>query len=314
MAGINICATLGGNVGKPNCDVRFGRPKNLLPTRGKVFSAADLLNSATIKAALRTAMLLAREDNNKVFAFPNARVVDDNTADVSLGTLADGYEEVLNESLPSYNLQTTAGICVAQAMTQFNGWSDKSFIVDDKNIFWYIINEDGSGQGFSIGNMYTNPPRFGNSGGITVSNTRVLFGSIDEFKHRVGAIKLDFDVLALQNTVDVVLSEAVPATANALKIIGRVLCAGTDIYAAYSAGLANVARWVATNVETGAPITLTSVAVDAALKGWTLTLDNTAHGALDSGALVEINLADPATLAAAGFAGIEGIAFIYTKP
>src|SRR4051812_17027846 len=113
---INICATLGGNAGQGDYDVRMGRPKYILPTRSKVFAAADLVDLATFKAALLAAMLLTRDDFNKVFCFPLMRVVDDNTAEATTQSLADGYEEVLNESVPKYTLQSTAGTCQAQAM------------------------------------------------------------------------------------------------------------------------------------------------------------------------------------------------------
>jgi hypothetical protein len=311
---INICATLGGNAGQGDCEVRMKRPKYILPTRGKVFAAADFADEATFKAALIAAMLLPRDDNNKVFCFPLMRVVDDNTADANTQSLADGYEEVLNESLPNYTLQSTSGTCQAQAMVKFNGWQDEVFVIDAAGVFWYVVSLSGGGQGFSVGNLYTNPPRFGNSANIVTQKTKLLFGTIEEFKGGLGAIKVSFDPTKLANTVDVVLYEKLVASANVLKIAGKAFCADTDIYAGYSTALANVARWSAINATTGAAITITSVAVDATNKAWTFTLDSTAHSALPSGGKVIINLVSPAVLAAAGVTGIEGLSFVYTKP
>jgi len=314
MSGINICATLGGNAGKGTCDVRMGRPKVVLPTRGKVFSANDLASSDAFKVALLAAMLLARTDANKVFAFPAMRIVEDNTADVTLGTLADGYEEVLNESLPLYKLQSTVGVCQQQAMCQFNGWTDKIFIVDHNNVLWYVQTSTGGGQGWSVGNLYTNPPKFGNTANIQTADTRLAFGSIEEFKSSIGAIKLGFDVTKLTNTVDVDLLEKAAAVANVITIGGTLKCIGLDIYDSFSTLLNNAARWVVKNVATGATIPVTSVALAPSTKGWALTIDTTIFTGLAPGAKISINIADPATLNTAGAGGIEGIEYIFTKP
>lgn len=314
MGGINVCATLGGNTGKPACDVRMARPQYIMPTRGKVFAAADLTDSATFKAALKAAMLQPRDSANKVFCFPLMRVVDDNTGDPNTQALADGYEEVLNEVLPKYLLQSTAGVCVVQAMCEFNGWTDGVFVVDVNKIVWYVISSADGAQAFTVGSLYTDPPRFGNSSNIQTSRTRLTFGTIEEFKSGVGAIKIDFDPSKLVNTVDVKLVEKAAQASNVFTLGGMVECAGTDIYASYSTGLANVARWVLTRLDTGAAVALTSVTADAGNKGWDITVDNTAYTALPSGTKLEFKLADPATLDAAGVSGIESFTIVYTKP
>jgi hypothetical protein len=122
MAGINVCATLGGNTGRPDCDVRMGRIKYLLLTTSKEFTETNIASSEAFEAALQTAMLLANSDANKIFAFPEMRDVTDNSGDPATGTLADGFEEVLNEALPKYLAKSTPGVCVQQAMASFNGW------------------------------------------------------------------------------------------------------------------------------------------------------------------------------------------------
>ncbi|WP_430897636.1 MULTISPECIES: hypothetical protein [unclassified Paraflavitalea] len=314
MSGINVCATLGGNTGKGQCDVRMAAPAFIMPTKGKTFSGADLASSDAFKAALLIAMLAIRTSSSKVFLFPKARVVEDNTADPTFGNLSDGYEELLNETAPGYTLQSVVGVCLQQAMCKFNGWADKVFIIDKNNILWYIENADKSGTGFSVGSLFTPAPRFGNTANVATVNTRLVFGAVDEFKGGIGALKLDFDVTKLTNTVDVVLSEKQAAVANVLKIQGLVACTGVNIYSAYKAGLGNIARWYAKRLDTGAALTITSVSGDDALESFTFTLDSTQHTALPSATKVEIGLVDPATLNTAGVSGIEGVSFVYTKP
>lgn len=311
---INACATLGGNLGKPDCDVMMGRPKYILPTRGKEFSASDLADSASFKEALLAAMLEQKSSPDRVFTFPLVRQVEDSTADVATEALSDGYEEVLNESLPLYVLQSTVGVCVAQSMVNFNGWNDKVLIVDDKNTLWYVTLENGGGTGFSVGNLYTAPPRFAGSTGVRVVTTRLLFGNNDEFKTSVGALKLDFDPSKLVELVDVQIVQKAAPAANVLTVGGLIKCADTDIYSAYSTALANIARWSVTNLTNMTPVTITSVAAAAGSQGWTVTLDTDEFTALPSGTKLLVNLAAPSVLHTAGVKKLEGIGMVFTKP
>jgi hypothetical protein len=291
----------------------MGRPKYLLFTRGKVFAAADLVDSATFKAALLAAFLLSRTDDNKVFCFPLMRVADDNTADAKTETLADGYEEVLNESLAAYTLQSTCGVCQHQGMVLFNGWTDPVYVVDDKNILWYVSTATDGAQGWSVGNLYTTPPRFGNSSNIVTSKTKIVFGTVDEFKSGVGAIKIDFDPTKLANTVDVPLSEAAAATGYAFKIKGKQLCAGTDIYASYKTLLDQTGAWKATTAA-GLAVVISSAAHDDATSSWIVTLASSPTIAATT--KIKIELVDPTALAAltSPVLGIESVAVTVAKP
>jgi len=197
---------------------------------------------------------------------------------------------------------------------EFNGWTNGVFVVDVNNILWYVTTSTSGAQAWSVGNLYTDPPRFGNSSNIVTSKTRLTFGTLEEFKSGVGAIKIDFDPSKLVNTVDVILVEKAAVSTNVYTIGGIVQCAGTDIADSYSSGLANIARWVVKRLDTGAAMTLTSVTYSSSTKGWVITVDSTAHTALPSGTKLEFSLADPATLDAAGVSGIESFTIVYTKP
>lgn len=314
---INVCTTLGGNTGKPGCDVRMGRIKYLLLTTGKELTANDLADSEALKDALQAAMLLESSSANKMFAFPEMRDVTDNTGDPATGTLADGYEEVLNEALPKYLLRSTPGTCVQQAMASFNGWPGKVYFIDENNIFWYKTKADGGGKGWSTGYLYTNPPKPKGSGDVQTANTRFTFGANGEFKNNVGAVKVDFDLGDLDNLKDVLLddreSENTSGALNNVFIIGaKVKCEGTDLYATHSAALNATARWRA-YTSGGTPITLTAVALSVGNLGWQITLDSTAFNGLAVGTVFYIDLATPPTLKAAGVTGIEGVRLRFVK-
>jgi hypothetical protein len=314
---INVCVTIGNNTGKGTCDVRMKRPKYLLLS-DFTFSAADLANSDSLKAAFKRQMLKSNSDSGKLFISPLLRVVNDNTGDPNVQSLADGYEEVLNEATPKYSYQFTAGVCQHQSWANFNGWAGGNFRIDQDNVFWYRVTTDGGGKGFSTGNLYTDPPRDGNSGGIAVGTTRITFGSIDEFKSGVGAVKLDFNIVDLVNIEDVDLEDREdeldsPGTGtNVFYIGGKIKCRGTDIYTAYKTALNNVARWQAEDGD-GNALTIDSISTSDSLKAWIPVINPTQYTALAVGASIIINIADPNVLEAAGVLGIEGGSIRFTK-
>lgn len=317
MAGINVCATLGGNTGRPDCDVQMGRIKYLLLTTGHEFTEADLTSSEAFEAALQEAILLSNSDAEKVFIFPEMRDVTDNTGDPATGTLADGYEVVLNEALPKYLLRSTPGICVNQFMSSFNGWPGKVYVIDENNILWFKVTTADGGRGFACGYLYTSPPKFKGSGDVQTANTRFTFGSIDEFKSKVGAIKLDFIVTDLLQLKDVVLDDresenASGALNNVFEIGGKTKCEGTDIYTQYQDLLANTARWRIYTAD-GTVIPITSVVKNATLSSWTITATSGSYNPLPAGTVFYIDLATPDVLHAASVDGIEGNRIRFVK-
>jgi len=314
MVGINVCATLGGNTGRGGCEVRMKAIRYLLFSKGKVFSASELASAATLKAAILAALLLPRTDPNKMYCFPLMRVVDDNTPEAKTETLVDGYEEVLNESLPTYTLQSTAGTCQADAMVLFNGWTDYVYAIDIDRVMW-LVSDGGTGAtGWTTGSLYTNPARFGNSSNIVTSKTKLVFGTVDEFKGKKVALKIDFDPTKLVNIVDVQLAEAIPGTGYAFKIAGAQVCAGTDIYAAYKTLLDQTGAWKATRLDTNAAVTVSSAAHDDTNLAWTITLASSPTIAAST--QIKIELVDPTALAAltTPVKGIDSLAVIALKP
>lgn len=318
---LNGCVALGVNTGKGKCDVRMKRPKYVLNCDA-TFSASDLKSSSTLKAAIKRQMLLANGSSGKAYLSPLLRVVNDNTGDPNVQSLADGYEEVLNEATPKYAMQFTAGICQQQAWVALNGWTSGQFIIDQDNYFFYRTTDDKGGQGFTVGNQYTDPPRPGNSSNIAVGTTRITYGNVDEFKSNVGAIKLDFDPATLVNLLDVILKDVEdafdsPSTGTHVFYIGaETKCYGDNIYASYKTALANTARWHFED-EAGNTLTVISVSaqdnLDSGNGGWIVAINQAQFNALASKTKIYANLADPTVLNNAGVTGIEGVALEFTK-
>lgn len=323
MSGINVCATFGSNLGVPACDVRMGRIKYLILTTSAEMTEADLATSESVQEWMADALVLANSDANKLFAFPFMREATDNTGDPQLGTLADGYEEVLNEAVPKYLLRSTPGFCVQAAMSSFNGWPGKMYIVDENNVFWYkskttAAGVPNGGKGWTTAYLYTQPPKFKGSGEVATANTRVTF-VINEFKGAVGAVKLEFEVSDLDNLKDVTLKDledenASGALNNAFLIGGNVKCEGTDIYAAYADLLNTSNAWRAYTSD-GTAIALTSVAKNDTEGGWDIVLNSGEYSALASGTVFYIDLQTPPVLAALAtpVTGIEATKLRFVK-
>src|SRR4051812_22788514 len=120
---LNISISLGANTGKVTGDLRLGRPKHLLLTNGAELTNADLVDSDSLKAWLEEKMSLSRTDPEKVFLFTGFHEMENNTGDPNVGTLQDGYEEVLNEAIPKYLGRHTADIGQTQSFVAFNGFT-----------------------------------------------------------------------------------------------------------------------------------------------------------------------------------------------
>jgi hypothetical protein len=313
---LNLITTLGNNTGKTSGDVRMGRIKALLLTKGFEFTNAQLADSDSLKAAIVDAMQLSRTHVNKLFLFTGFREAEDNTGDDNVGTLGDGYEETLNEALAKYIMRHTHGVAQAQAFVAFNGWTDGVYVIDDNNILWYRGKSGAAGGGtyFQVGSLKSQYPRFGSTGAIVTGSVRLVFGSTDDFKRGLGATKITFSLKDLENEnmVDVELYEAAAATGDAYKIAARTLYAGTDIYDSFDDLLAVTGAWKITKVSDGSSVAVSSVAKDNTNKCWTVT---SAAGPT-SGDKLKIELVDPAALAAltAPVTGIESVYVKVTKP
>lgn len=310
-----VCGIVGANTGKPQCDVPIGAIKYTLPTRGCEFTQAELVDSAALKTALTARMLLPKTDNQKIFLIPYANEVENNTGDAQVGTLSDGFEQVLNDALPKYIMKhARLGKNQNQAICAFNGWNDKIYFIDRNNRFCYLQKSDFGGKGFSVGNFYYDAPRPGGSNEVQTTSGRLTFASADEFKSSIiGLIDLDFNPADLVSLEDINMVQKLAPAANVFTIGGISRFGGVDIYNAYKTGLNNAARWKCINEQTGATISITSVATDDTNKGWTVTINGAAHTALVTGDKFSINIETPAVLLAAGVTGIEGNKIVYTK-
>jgi len=315
---IDACATIGKNTGDSKCPVKMGKPRRFFATSGRELTAADLQDSDAVKDWMEKGILQEIASTDKLFLSPHFNDAEDATGDPNLGTLADGYEEVLDEALNKMILIHASNYCQQVAMAGLNGFKGKMYILDDANIFWYVTKSNGGGKGLSVSMLYTPKPKFkGNA--VNAARTRVSFASLDEFMS-LGAIKLDFVPTVLPQLSDVVLDDREDgqnsnsiASNNVFTIGGKTSCDGEDVYADLADAMADEALWVVKDLGTGEELTIDSVAKNDSAKGWDITVNSTDFSGITSGSRFSIGWKKPETLLAAGVEGVEAKAIKFKK-
>lgn len=309
MADLCVSASL-RNVGKNKCDVQLGAFAYFIPT-ARELTPAELATETALIAALRAGALLSRSAQNKVFILPKFSDVTDNTAEPSTETLGDGRTQTGVEPAPSYTNEYPMGFCQAQAIGAFNGYTGKGYIVDANGIFLFVNRADGGGKPFSVAEMFTSVPRVGAYTGKRVVTTRINFANVDEWRN-ASAVRISLGELTnIPAQEDVALYSAAAPVAYTFTVGGRIKCANTEIFDAYAVQLSDPANWKVTRLDTGATVTVSAVAQDAAAKGWDITLSSTPTIATGTPIRFELDLV---AMQAEDILGLESIAVTINKP
>lgn len=302
-----VCTAAGGNTGIADCSLTLQNilAGFLVPSSFELTNA-NLASASTALAALQAA---ASNDNPLLRIYPLPEVVGmtDNTEDVVLQTLGYGAPVPVRDG--KYNLQfqyTRGGNCVSNQLRKFNGLNYKVIFIDAAGVL-FGTKVGTSLKGIPLDYFYASPFRFNDGSNITNLGYRMTFNPT-YINENLGFISLNLaDVLAINGLQNAVVTLGAARATNVIKVKVLTGCSGTDLYDTYSAELANVARWVVT--YNGLNITITSVAVDANIKGWTITLD-AADPDYNAAGPFAVNLAAPSVLAAAGVTGYEGLALV----
>jgi len=304
---VSLCATIGGNVGAPACDVQMGALRTILVTRGKEFTASELADTNSLRAAIAAAMLLGNDNNNKIYAFPVFRNVTDNTGDPNVETLPDGSKQTTSRPVPSYTLESTIGYCQARNVARFNGFSGKVYVIDGNQRFFFLRKTGGGGKGFSIGNIDSDSARWGGFTGARTIKHRLSFGSEVEFRSEIGAMNADFDVTSMVNIQNVALRLVTSTTGpGEFSIAGQIECTNQEIYPAYRTLLKNTAAWKVVNADTGAAVPVTFVGNLDTIGAWNVTAADIPAGKY------YFSLAAPDALLALGVEGLESFPLLVT--
>lgn len=302
------CTITGGNTGVGQCfnDFKF--------VKGIIFVPAGKNYSTTSIQAFKTAIeadILADQASARAYPLQNIHTPTDNSEAPVEQTFPDGSKAIVRNGNYDWSFQwTIGGLCLSIAMQKANGKNRAFFLITDDGKLW---GSQGSATDTIKGivpNLAYTPPFVLNTGAaVTVYATRVVFTPDQLNKY---AYFLDFGndgglpyLTGLSGLQDVNITQGAARSGGVLKVKAITSCGTVDMYDVYSTQLAAVGAWVAINKATGNNITITSVAADANIKGWTVTLDTSDPDYVATAGGVLVGLQGPTELAALLVVGYE---------
>ncbi len=312
---IDLCGRVGANTGKINCDPRRSNFKTIV-VGGAQFDSTQYGTNAAFQAAFQAAINLATGAGGKLYPFPEFVGVTANKEANREATFGNGQKITISEGRPSYTADLRIGTNLERQLRKFNGQVVPVFAFDDNGNVWGKLNAQGKFVGYQA-EIFVSGADFGDYNNATFTRVTISFQSVTDFYDFAAFVSTDFDITNLEGLIDILLSEVTASNTNVRKVTGKFINAqlGNDqnITDYYDTELGVTNLWSLTNAVTGAPIPLTTVAYDAALKAFTVTIDTTQYGLLTAGTKMLLKLVDPPALVTAGILGVESIGVILTK-
>lgn len=302
-----VCSAAGGNTGVADCSLSL---KNILggflvPNSFEL-TEAQMADSVSLLAALSAAV------NNdspalRIYPLPENVGMTDNSEDVVTNTL--GYGAAVPVRDGNYNLTfqyTRGGNCLNNSLRKFNGGNYR-FLGYDASGILFGTKVGTSLKGIPLDYFYAAPFKLNDGSNIAAFTYRLSFRP-NYINEGLGFVALNVsDLLNINGLQNIVLRLAAARAVNVIKVKATTGCAGLDLADDYSDELAIVGNWVAR--RNGALVTITSVAFDANLKAFTLTLDAADPDYNAAGPFV-VTLAPVSVLTAAGVVGYEGLSLL----
>jgi len=315
MADIGNLPNCGGststfNSGFALCDVIRKAPKAiLLLDSGVEFDLADRASVAVLTAAIKAATRAPR--GARVYPIMSITNFEDTSTEptkAAIGNLSIS-QITMQEGIPAFTFQHYKGDLFHQQLAKAQNSNLTLMIIDYGDVLYGTKKSSGNLAGYSLSEFYAQLAKFATATEPAKYPFNVVFDSIVEYKDNLMIVQMDKSIYNISGIVDVDLNTAgapLVQTTNVAKIspIGR---GGKNIGLLYPTELAVVGAWSAVNSQTGAPVTITSVAWDAVNNRFNVTLDSTAYTALTSGNKVTVDLTTSAALLALGVDGFESL-------
>jgi hypothetical protein len=309
LQNVAICNTNGaGNTGFGACVVDIGYI-------GMLIFAPDgfKIPTTSIAAALTTINAGILNNNPLQRLYPVSGLVQptDSSESPTIQTFNDGSKAVVKEGFYDWTFQFTKGaFCLSFRLRMANGLNRSFFIVDKNGRLYGTDTGDGMVTAIKPALAWTHPFKLNDGTKVTEYATMVNFDpaylndypSFLDFKNNGGYGAL----LALTGLQDVLLAK-ISRLVAVLKVSAKTACGTVNLYDVYGATLANTAAWLAYADSSGVPgnaLTITSVAGDANVKGYTITID-TADPDYTAGAPIWVSLAGPTQTQPILLAGYE---------
>lgn len=300
------CSTNGANTGFDNCglDMKAICGMEILYP-GTTFSLADIATEASFLTALKTKSIAAF--GTRMYPLTDLVITNDGTEASVIQTYNNGAKRKVRNGAFDMTFDILKGgkCLIDRLMAGFDGKDWDVLLYDETGQMLIVKNSDGTISGLSLNLFDVLIPKLNdgtkttqNAVHINTSGENFIATQIYKFTGGLGVIK------AIKGLINVGLAGT--RTLGVGSITGKIGCGKADLYATYGALLAVVGAWVVKDAVSGNLITITSVAVNANISGYTVTLD-TSDPDYVAGDAQLYSLAAPSVLAALGtpVTGIE---------
>lgn len=289
----NIVCISGGNTGKPDCGFN---PKNVvmafLTHKSKTFADADLA-PASLEATLQAAIVASGKD--RIYPVQPFAQFDDKSEEAKMATHGYGDKEFTGDGKYHWQFRILKGsVCYQKNLRKHNYRSDLRAIFVDRewNVFGTLTSE-GELAGMKLSDFFADKVKLSNGSDPSIYTVDFVLTDPTELMDAPAFVKATFNVLdSCQGILDVTLTAGTLASGS-IKVTAAKTIGGKSMYDDYADELAAAGAWVLT--KAAAPVTISGVAKDAAIEGWTVTFTGTG--------VHKLTMADPATLASLGVGG-----------
>lgn len=291
------------NSGDPLCDVIRSKPYMLiLLDAGVGFSSAERASVTAFVTALKAKTRAAR--GSRAYIIKDLTNFEDTSqapGKAAIGNLST-QQLTITDAIPSFDFQHRKGELFHKQLTAAENASLTLLVVDDKYLVLGTVTSGGLLTGFSLSEFYVGLPKFANASTPANYPFSIALESVTEYKENLGLFQADSTIVGASGINNVALS-LVSQAVNVANI-KALSTGGKNLGDLYSTELADGALWTATNKQTGADMTITSVTWNAG-GYFVVTVDSTEYAALTAADIVEINLASASDLSDAGVDGFE---------
>lgn len=290
------CTSSFGNTGIGKCSLipsfivgMFLVPNNLVITEA---NAANLQTFLEDKAK-------DSNKNNRIYPVHNFVGMTDNSEEAVSETTGYGFAIPLRDGNYSWTFRfVQGGICLLKELQKFNHQNMSALFIDSNGVV-YGRNVPTGLAGVPLISFYAGKWTLSDSSTIANFAITVTFDP-KHLNQDLGFIKDDnfiaSDVVGLQS---VNVSPVGSQTTTVLNVSVAAACGGENLFDLYSTELADGSLWNVLDSTTGAALTVSSVAANAANKSFAITVSATrSNPSL-------VSLKDVATLEAADIFGVE---------
>jgi hypothetical protein len=303
----------GGNTGIPDCDLLL---ENATAT---IFVPPTWSANQAEMETLDTVLADLQQENSpakRAYPVKEFTGTEDQSSEKVTTDTPYGNTYKVRDGKPVYSYRLDRGMESWANLRKFDN-KHKNYrvllVFEQNNGVLGYTNKDNELEGLRLDQLGVD--KFNMNGGDDVFHFMLTLGfaSLAQFE-RFGFVRFkeDIEVMELlKGLVNVEVEETVALTVGGVTTLKAYAPGGQDLYPIYSAELQQTTAWQAKNADTGGIIPITGVALASAGDAWEVTLDtsDSNYTALASGDKIDINLAGPATLAAAPIntPGIEGL-------